>query len=236
MANPCEIIKVPIQYPYSNETFSITAYTSPVICCPLPRLVDPSTFSHLARLQLADASDSTQQIDILIGSDHYWSVVTGEIIVGNRGPVAVNSRLGWLLSGPSGNSDTVNFTHCNVIVNCDDLVKVNKNDDLVNTLKGFWDTESFGVLDDSQDLADEDGFLVRLKFCHGWYEVNLPWRESGPSIPDHFDLCLGRLWNLHSRLLKSPKLLERYHTIIQDQMNKGIVELVPDDSQVATAT
>ena len=236
VANPCDIIKVPIQSPYSNETFNITAYTSPVICCPLPRLVDPSAFSHLAGLQLADASDSTQQIDILIGSDYYWSVVTGETIVGNHGPVAVNSRLGWLLSGPSGNSDTVNFTHCNVIVNCDDLVKVSKNDDLVNTLRSFWDTESIGVLDDSQDLADEDGFLVGLKFCHSRYEVNLPWRESGPSIPDHFDLCLGRLRHLHSRLLKSPELLERYHTIIQDQISKGIVELVPDDSRVATAT
>ena len=117
-----------------------------------------------------------------------------------------------------------------VFANCDDLVKVSKNDDLVNTLRSFWDTESIGVLDDSQDLADEDGFLVGLKFCHGRYEVNLPWRESGPSIPDHFDLCLGRLQHLHSRLLKSPELLERYHTIIQDQMSNRIVELVPDDS------
>jgi len=64
-------------------------------------LVDPSAFSHLAGLQLADANDSTQQIDVLIGSDHYWSVMTEETIVGDSGPIAVKSKLGWLLSGPN---------------------------------------------------------------------------------------------------------------------------------------
>ena len=37
----------------------------------------------------------------LIGSDYYWSVVTGETVRGGvDGPVAVHTRLGWILSGP----------------------------------------------------------------------------------------------------------------------------------------
>ena len=51
-ANPCEIIKVLIQNPSSSETLSITPCTSPVIYSPLPRLVDASSYSHLAGLQL----------------------------------------------------------------------------------------------------------------------------------------------------------------------------------------
>jgi len=35
--------------------------------------------------------------------------------------------------------------------------------------------------------------------------------------------------------LKSPEL-ERYHKVIQDQMSKGIVELVHNDSHAASAT
>jgi len=54
----------------------------------------------------------------------------------------------------------VNFAHFNVIVNCDNLVRVSENDDLVNSLRSFWDTESIRILDDSQELADEDFFLV----------------------------------------------------------------------------
>jgi len=49
--------------------------------------------------------------------------VKGETIIGNSGPIAVNSRLGWL-SGPSFDSGAVNFTHSNVIVNCDNLVRI----------------------------------------------------------------------------------------------------------------
>lgn len=84
-------IQVRIQNANSEETFCITAYTSPVIYSPLPRLVDASINGHLEGLQLADANDSAQGIDVLIGSDHYWSVVTGEMIVGDNGSVAVGS-------------------------------------------------------------------------------------------------------------------------------------------------
>ena len=77
---------------------------------------------------------------MLIGCDHYWSVVTGETIVGDNGSVAVGSRLSWLLSGPSDSSSTVNLTHSNVIVNgdSDNLVHVFEGDDIANALKRFW--------------------------------------------------------------------------------------------------
>ena len=38
-------------------------------------------------------------MDILIGSDYYWEFITGEILRGNSGPVAINTKLGWVLSG-----------------------------------------------------------------------------------------------------------------------------------------
>ena len=65
--------------------------------------------------------------------------------------------------------------------------------------------------------------------------MHLPWRENRPAIPDHFNLFLNRLQLLCSRLLKSPELLEKYHTIIQEQLKNGIVELVPEDPREATA-
>jgi len=229
-ASPCDIIKICIQSTNGGETLYITAYTSPVICSPLPRLVDASIYEHLEGLQLADASDSAQRIDVLIGSDHYWSVVTGETIVGETGPVAVSSRLGWLLSGTSDSSGTVNLTHSNVIVNCDtaNVLGVCEDDDIVKALRCFWDTESIGVVGDSQNQV---AFLERLQFNNSRYEVHLPWRDYGLEVPDHFNLCLNRLRLLHARLLKSPELLEKYHTIIQDQLKKGIVEMVSEDPQ-----
>jgi len=37
----------------------------------------------------------TDAIDVLIGSDHYRDIVTGDIIRG-KGPIEVHSKLGWL--------------------------------------------------------------------------------------------------------------------------------------------
>jgi len=83
------------------------ARTSPVICSSLPALVSVSKYSHLQSLDLADSGKLQQSgIDILVGSDYYWQVVTGDIVSGNCGPMAMSSRFGWLLSGPVSHPST----------------------------------------------------------------------------------------------------------------------------------
>ena len=60
-------------------------------------------FSHLQGLKLADSSGGHSLLDVglLIGADSYWQVVTGQIKQGELGgPVAINTHLGWVLSGP----------------------------------------------------------------------------------------------------------------------------------------
>ena len=47
-----------------------------------------------------DCSDSQDSIGVLIGSDYHWDFVTNEIVRVDFGPTAINSKFGWLLSGP----------------------------------------------------------------------------------------------------------------------------------------
>ena len=86
----------------SGEKIDLTALSVPVICSPLPPAIDVD-YPHLEGLELADPldEDNESRIDILIGSDFYWNIVTGDIIRGGSGPIAVRSKLGWLLTGPS---------------------------------------------------------------------------------------------------------------------------------------
>ena len=58
-------------------------------------------YRHLVDLDLAyyACEDDKLNIDILIGSDNYWKLVTGEIINGDSGPTATKTRLGWVLTG-----------------------------------------------------------------------------------------------------------------------------------------
>ena len=94
-------VTMTLRKPGTNEGLEIMACTSPVICSSLPSLVNVSKYAYLKCLDLADSSSLRQgAINILIGSDYYWQVVTGEIVNGDSGPVAMSSIFGWLLSGP----------------------------------------------------------------------------------------------------------------------------------------
>ena len=51
-------------------------------------------------LELA-ATGSSDDIELLIGSDFYWAFVTGNVRLDKVGePVGVESKFGWLLNGP----------------------------------------------------------------------------------------------------------------------------------------
>ena len=100
-----------MQKPGHSERLEITARTSLVICSNLPELVNASKYTHLQGLDLADTCSSSNHqggIDVLIGSDYYWQIVTGDVVSGESGPVAMNSIFGWLVSGPINDSSVVN--------------------------------------------------------------------------------------------------------------------------------
>lgn len=52
---------------------------------------------HLASLELADLAKngSSLTVDILIGADYYWEVVTGRVCKGESGPTGIHTKLGW---------------------------------------------------------------------------------------------------------------------------------------------
>ena len=82
----------------------------PLICKPLshqPISTCKSSYAHLALLDFADIDDGKGElpIDILIGSDHYWKIVTGKVVQGESGPTAIETHLGWVLSGPTCGPD-----------------------------------------------------------------------------------------------------------------------------------
>ena len=63
-------------------------------------------------LELADSADAGDilEVDVLIGSDWYWSLVTGRVIQGKSGTIAIHTKVGWILSGPATSPTTVNLT------------------------------------------------------------------------------------------------------------------------------
>lgn len=58
--------------------------------------------------------------------------------------------------------------------------------------------------------------------------------EHHQPLPDNFDLCRKRLSGLLKRLRQTPQLLAEYYAIIQDQLDKGIVEVVTQPTCTAS--
>ena len=143
MTKGCDVVKIPLQKPGYSEAVEITACTSPVICSRLPTIINTSKYTHLEGLELADdyMDHKSTSIDILIGSDHYWSIVTGDLIAAEHGPVAVCSKFGWLLSGPTDSRNCSNIFHSYMIITMG-LITLH----LANPTSFLECSRSFGIL------------------------------------------------------------------------------------------
>ena len=75
----------------------------PTICSLLSgQLIElaKNRYTHLNNIQSSDCNvhNSDSQTDILIGGDHYWDFMTGEVKHGSKGPVAIKTILGCVLN------------------------------------------------------------------------------------------------------------------------------------------
>ena len=128
-----------------NKLFLFEALSTPFICLPIKnQLINfaKTHFDHLKDLQLAD-SGSTDEIDLLICFDFYWSVVTGKTKTGkNNESVAVEAKFGWVLKGLVTSFETSTnltfeseYSHL-LFLNTDQSVR---NENINFNLNHFWD-------------------------------------------------------------------------------------------------
>ena len=193
---------------------------------------------HLTELQgfeLADHDPSSDggKIDILIGSDHYWEVVTGEIVRDASGPVAISSKFGWILSGPvRDGSVPQGFTTASLVLQGSEVADPCRNQigtSLNEELRRFWETEAIGITDNPEHPEPDGQFLHSVKFDvkQGRYEVCLPWRVDCKPSSTNYDICLFRLQHLRSRLKMNRVLAQEYADTFNKQVESGITERVP---------
>ena len=116
-------------------------------------------------MEFADDFDGSQDcIDLLVGADQYFQIVSGDTIRGasENGPIAMSSTLGWLLVGPVSNLNlnlNLNVSDCisNLVIEGNSPYEARKNEDqeLVQTLKRFWEIEQHGVEDNLDKRTNE---------------------------------------------------------------------------------
>ena len=120
-----DMVQIHLQKVSGEKRFNLQALLFLVICSSLPNSVSLEQFPSLLKLDLTDPScSSSEELDVLIGSDYYWNIV-GEVIQTNGGPIVIKSKFGWLLSGPLAISEPPNtrVTHLSFCMLLDTLVQ-----------------------------------------------------------------------------------------------------------------
>lgn len=224
----------------SLETVQLKANVVENICQP-QRSVLVSAYQHLKSLDLADPYDPRDRstpISILVGSDFYYQLVGDEVVRGVSGPVAISSKLGYLLCGPltvsasdsndggvSRDSDGDGGSADTSLVCCFAGADVSTSAGVDFT--AMWRLDSIGILEDPSP-SDDSFFPCDLQFRDGRYSARLPWSypKSAMQLNDHFDMSLRRLRSTMRRLEGNPEQLEQCDAIISEQEKLGIIEKV----------
>ena len=108
---------------------ALNAFSVPRICSDLQGQDFHWVNENYERLKNIDFADTCtvngpMQIDLLIGSDYIWNFFDGKMIRGEESgqgiPVAVSTKVGWVLSGPVENLpqeklSTIQFSSTHVL-------------------------------------------------------------------------------------------------------------------------
>ncbi|KAH7977527.1 hypothetical protein HPB49_002171 [Dermacentor silvarum] len=168
-----------------------------------------------------DQAESPKAVDVIIGSDYYWSFVTGNVRNLENGLKAVDTSLGWTLHGPVASCATV--THCNATI----VLKVAVEEFKITT-DNYWDLEIMGIKPDGHNKTQDadpvlDIIKSTVKMENRRYVVSLPWK---PTILNHNNRenAQTRLNQLLRKLRRCPQLLQEYDAAIRKYANDGVAE------------
>ena len=187
---------------------------------------------------LPSVTESTY-VDLLVGNDYYADIVSLQRVVTNDGLYLLQSKVGWVLSGRTDESiPSVNKDHAMLMLTSSScrlatqVVSFSEADNILKfkpKLEELWQLETIGIKDCPVEDDNEKvlkNFNETTLFENGRYWVRWPWREDEPELPDNYMLALGRLRSNIKRMKEDPEFLRRYNEVIQDQLNKGVIEKV----------
>lgn len=191
-----------------------------VNCMILPRITNmlPSVKVNANKLNipgdiLVELADSRfyepSEVDILIGADLFWELVTSQQVKLGKGlPTLQSSKLGWLVTGPV---DII----CNYEANCHLARSVSEQ------LERFWKVEE-GICIDNLQSSTEEEFCEKhfVKNMHrtenGRFCVKIPFHTSPTVLGDSFVKAKSRLMNLEKRFKKQPNVKGPYVEFINE--------------------
>ncbi|CAB4007702.1 E3 ubiquitin- ligase DZIP3 [Paramuricea clavata] len=215
------VVRLELRSLFGSQVVSVDTYVVPEISVIRNQHLEVvrENYAHLKDLWLSDVCKSSEdlEVDVLVGADYLWLLQRDCVRRGKPGePVAIDTVLGWVVSGPIGGFDVDEPVTAQV-----NLVSSEVRNPLVDITK-FWDLESIGIKDQNSDV--HESVISDLKFSGTRYSVGLPWKESQDPLPTNYEFSLKRMKGQIKRLNKDPVLLGEYDSIIKAQEEAGVIE------------
>ena len=147
-------------------------------------------------------------------------------VIRGQGPTAVESKLGYLISGPLQIKCMVNRT--DTVVNL--LQTLSCTSVAERDLEHFWFLESVGI-SPTAEMDDQESFLQHFQSCSntrmsdGSYSAKFPWKEDCPALPSNYVSYARCTRAMIHRVAQTPSFLRSYGEIIKEHEKPGFIEM-----------
>lgn len=200
----------------SFSTYSVRAYGIQSIVGMLPqRQIPKGNWPHLDDLMLADPHYlKPSNIDMLLGGGIYSRILRYGVKRGESadGPIAQETTLGWIVSGPADKQSTASAAV---------FTTISRNDDH-EMLERFWQLEEIeneNELDDDDQWCEQHYQQTHERRPDGTYLVRLPFRtikDPTQQLGASRQIAINRFRHTEQRLARDNKLKVAYADQIND--------------------
>ncbi|UYV68403.1 hypothetical protein LAZ67_5004220 [Cordylochernes scorpioides] len=162
---------------HNDQLFSARAFVVGRVTADLPNFqIQSADFPHLENLLLADPEFYvTKPIDLILGADTFVEIILGQKTDLKHHPIALNTKLGWLVSGrihSNIKSNTSVINHCTT--------------ELDSSIRKFWELEDVPISKAQLGIKNACEILFKSNLkrdIEGRYSVNLPFKST-PNLGD----------------------------------------------------
>lgn len=180
-------------------------------------------------INLADSDfNQSKPIDLLLGANIFYSLLCiGQIKLGDNLPLLQKTHLGWVISGPLMLHTQPKNTICNL----------NVNENVQMQLEKFWKLEecspNINTKFSREELECEKQFAITTtRDPEGKFIVSLPIKDNLCELGTSKENSIRRFYSLEKRLNKDPELKKQYCDFINEYISLNHMTVVNEHENV----
>ncbi|XP_044573912.1 uncharacterized protein LOC123258071 [Drosophila ananassae] len=207
----------------SDHSLQVKAHILGKITSTLAREnIDASALEIFNGIPLADTEfNSASPIDVLLGTDSVWAILTGNRKLDAQGNIiAISTIFGWVITSIAYQNPSITTSFLSTV-------------DIHATLQRFWEIEDSQITThhDPENVKVEEHFqTTHSRDSKGRYTVELPFKDADPQFTDTLQGATQRFASVERRLHRDTDLHSRYVQFMQEYISLGHMrQLNPDE-------